>query len=99
MKLLKRRQAIIDVIETADFIAQDNLDVANKFIDAFESTLEKIRLTPKIGTLKQVKNLPNLRMWFVENFPKNLIFYTASDDEIEIIRVIHASRDYTQFFD
>ncbi len=100
MKIVKRKQAVIDVIETADFISQDNLEIAHKFLDAFEATLERIKSVPEIGTLRQTEAQPNLRMWFVEDFSKCLIFYAINEEaqEIEIIRVIHSSRDYTKFF-
>ena len=99
MKAVKTRQAVIDIIETADYIAQDNLEVAIRFIEAVEATIEKLTATPKIGKLQTIKSQHNLRMWFVDGFSDCLIFYTVTHEEIEIIRMIHSSRDYFRVFD
>ena len=75
------------------------MEIAHKFLDAFEATLERIKSVPEIGALKETQAQPNLRMWFVEGFPKSLIFYSVNEgsQEIEIIRDIHSSRDYLKF--
>lgn len=98
MKVIKRSLAVKDIIETADYIARDDLEVAYRFLDAVEATIEKLKVTPKIGTLQTSKGQGNLRMWFVDGFPKSLIFYIATKDEIEIVKVIHSARDYYRIF-
>jgi len=37
--------------------------------------------------------MPVLSSWRIEGFEKHLIFYRAADNDIEIIRIIHAVRD------
>lgn len=98
MKIVKLPQALTDLVETADYLADDDVEVADRFFDAFEATLDDIRKTPKIGSIRKYKNQIDVRMWFVRGFGKSLIFYTESADEIVILRVIHAARDYTRFF-
>lgn len=98
MKIVKLPQALTDLVETADYLAEDDVEVADRFFDAFEATLDDIRKTPKIGSIRKYKNQVDIRMWFVRGFEKSLIFYTESADEIVILRVIHAARDYTRFF-
>ncbi len=39
-------------------------------------------------------DITNIRKWTVKGFKKYLIFYRYDDEIIEILRVIHASRDY-----
>lgn len=99
MKIVKMPQALVDLVETAEYIAEDDFEVADRFFDAFESTLEFIRKTPKIGSVKRFRDQSDIRMWYVRGFEKSLIFYTESADEIVILRIIHAARDYTRFFD
>ncbi len=98
MKVVRRPQAIIDLIEIADYIAQNNPETVDLFFDAFDSTMMRLKQTPKIGSLRTVKAVPNLRMWFVRGFEKNLIFYTENKNTIVITRIINSSRDYTKFF-
>lgn len=98
MRIVKLPQAQIDLVETAEYLAEDDVEVADRFFDAFESALEFIRKTPKIGTIKRYRDQTDIRMWFIRGFEKILIFYTESADEIVILRVIHSARDYTRFF-
>jgi toxin ParE1/3/4 len=97
MKIVQLPQALVDLIETAEYLAQDDVEVAERFFDAFEKTLKDIRETPKIGSVRRFRNKTDVRMWFVHGFEKSLIFYTENADEIVILRVIHAARDYTRF--
>ena len=99
MKIVKLPQALTDLVETAGYIAADNIEIADRFFDAFEATLAEIRKAPKIGTSRRFGNRTDIRMWFVRGFPKNLIFYTENNEEIVILRIIHSARDYTRFFD
>lgn len=99
MRIVKLPQALADLVETAEFLAEGDVEVADRFFDAFESTLESLKRTPKIGAVKRYRDQTDIRMWFVQGFENSLIFYTESANEIVIIRVIHAARDYTRFFD
>jgi plasmid stabilization system protein ParE len=98
MRIVKLPQALIDLVEAADYLAQEDIEVADRFFEAFEATLEEIRKTPKIGSIRRYRDQTDVRMWFIRGFEKSLIFYTESSDEIVILRVIHLSRDYTSFF-
>ncbi len=86
-------------MKTADYFAENDIIVADRFFDAFESTIEVLKRTPKIGSIKRYNDQTNVRMWFIKGFENILIFFTESNDEIVILRVIHAARDYTSFFD
>jgi toxin ParE1/3/4 len=97
MRVAKLPQALADLVETAEYIAEDDIDAADRFFDAFEAALETIRQTPKIGSVRRVEGDPEVRMWPIRGFEKSLIFYTESPDEIVVLRVIHSSRDYTRF--
>ena len=99
MKIVKLPQALIDLVETAEYLAQDDVEVADRFFDAFEATLQNIRNTPRIGSIRRFQNKVDVRMWFVHGFEKSLIFYTENAEEIVILRIIHSARDYTRFFD
>lgn len=98
MRIVKLPQALVDLIETAEYLAEDDLEVADRFFDAFETTLEDLRNTPKIGRVRNYRNEVDIRMWFVRGFEKSLIFYTENSEEIVILRVIHSARDYSRFF-
>ena len=42
MKIVKLPQALTDLVETAGYIAADNIEIADRFFDAFEATLAEI---------------------------------------------------------
>ena len=97
MKIVKLPQAFIDLVETADYLAEEDISVSDRFFDAFELTLEDLRRSPKIGIVRKFKNHIDIRMWFVRDFKKSLIFYTENTEEIVILRIIHSARDYKRF--
>ena len=98
MRIVKLPRALVDLVETAEYLAEDSVEIADRFFDAFESTLEDMKRAPKIGVVKRYRDSKDIRMWFVTGFENSLIFYTETPKEIVILRVIHASRDYTRFF-
>ncbi len=99
MRVVKLPQALIDLVETAFYLADDDPEVADRFFDSFELTLKDIRKTPKIGSLRRFKGQKDIRMWFVRGFRKSIIFYTENSHQITILRVIHSARDYNRFFE
>ena len=78
MKIVQMPQALVDLIETADYLAKDDVEVADRFFDAFEKALQDIRQTPKIGSVRTFRDKTDVRMWFVHGFEKSLIFYTEN---------------------
>lgn len=100
MNVTRRPEAIDDLIELADYISEDNPDAADRFLDAFEETALRLGQFPDIGTTYPFHNprLHGVRRWFVQGFEKYLIFYLVLNDEVEIIRVLHSSRDVQSVF-
>ena len=99
MRIVKLPQALVDLVETADYIAENDPVIADRFFDAFEESIETIRRTPKIGSVLRFQDRVDIRMWFVRGFEKSLIFYTENPEEIVILRVIHSARDYYRVFE
>ena len=85
----------LDLIEQADFIAQDNVDAAERFLTATENAFQFLAENPSAGRLREFSNarLSGIRMWPIRGFDKHLIFYRDLSDAVEIIRVLHAARD------
>ncbi len=56
---------------------------------------------PGIGSIYHINNprLVALRKWVVKGFNNHLIFYLVDDDYIEIVRLIHGSRDISQILE
>ena len=95
MRVHKHPQAKRDIIEQAEYIAKDNPDAASQFVAALEEALQRLAHMPHIGSLYETANSPldGMRSWRIRSFEQHLIFYTAHEDHIELIRVLHAKRD------
>lgn len=95
MNLLRREQVFEDLVNLSFYIAQDDMAAADRFLDACAASFERLTQMPYIGVERKFRNprLDGVRMWFVQGFEKHLIFYRVTDDTVEIIRVLHATRD------
>ena len=52
-----------------------------------------------MGALKRYGELTTLRMFPIRDFPKYFIFYRPTEEGIEVVRVLHASRDLQALLD
>ncbi len=84
-----------DLEELAFHIAQDNQAAGFRFLEAAERALELLVTMPEIGSLWETgsRQATGLRFWPIRGFPKHLIFYRPLENGIEVVRVLHASRD------
>ena len=76
------------------YLAEAGETVALAFLDAVEAALALIAGQPHAGSPRYSHQLqlPGVRTWPVKGFP-HLIFYFASDGQLNIWRILHASRD------
>ncbi len=100
-KVSKRPQVIQDLIGLATYIAEDNLDASDLFLQATEETFKQLGKIPQMGKLSQFfnQNLAGIRQQAIKGFRKYLIFYRSTDEGIEILRVIHGVRDLEAILD
>lgn len=88
-RLLKRPEAENDLDEIWWYIAQDSPDHADRFLDRLQERLLALADFPKMGRSRSDLQA-GLRSQPVGNY---LIFYFPLVDGIEIVRVLHGSRD------
>ena len=55
---------------------------------------------PGMGVSREYGNprLKGMRMWPVPGFKNYLIFYRATETELEVLRVLHGARDIESLF-
>ena len=94
-RLALKPQADRDINNQFEYIAKENLEAAIRFYEAAFSAFEVLKTNPHIGPAREFENpqLTDVRIWFVKGFDKYLIFYRATDELVEILRVLHAARD------
>lgn len=95
LRLALRPQADRDINNHFEYIANDNLEAAIRFYEAAFRAFDVLLTNPQIGPARDFENpaLKDIRIWLVKEFEKYLIFYRATDELVEILRVLHASRN------
>lgn len=90
-----RPRAKHDLIEQALYIARQDPDAADRFLNALEQAFDTLANMPEMGALRHLDNpaLEGIRMWPIKGFEKHLIFYRPIDGGIEVIRILNAARD------
>ncbi len=93
-------QARADLVEIAAFIAEDNPEAAERFLHAAEAAFSMIASLPSLGRTFRFQSpaAHGMRVWRVEGFERYLIVYRAGAARIEIVRVLHGSRDIAGLF-
>jgi toxin ParE1/3/4 len=96
----KMSQAKADLVEITAFIAEDNPEAAQAFLDAAEATFDFIASMPLMGRAYRVQSpaAMGMRVWRVEGFEHYLILYRSVESRIDIVRVLHGSRDIEGLF-
>ena len=91
----KHPQVIQDLIEIATYIAENDLDRSDRFLQAAEETFKQLGKMPQLGKQSNFSNphLQNIRQLAVKEFGKYLIFYQTTKVGVQIIRVLHGSRE------
>jgi toxin ParE1/3/4 len=76
-------------------VDQGKPEVANRFIEAVERTIDKLLRTPNAGAPKQLSNesLAGLRSWPVEEFEDLRVYYLVEENKLRVVRVLHGKRD------
>ena len=100
MSIVRRPSALEDLVDLADHIALDNIEAASRFLKAAEESFRDLERMPLMGSAREYRNseFSAIRMWRVKGFRRYLIFYRPIEDGIEIVRVIHSSRDIAALF-
>lgn len=90
-----RQTAREDVIESYLFIGRDSPDAAERFLQAAEKSCDALADMPEIGHRweSEDQRLQDVRVWHVQEFENWLIFYRVTENDVDILRVIHGARD------
>ncbi len=97
---MKRRVALRhaareDLIESYLFIGCDNSDAAERFLQAAEESCDALADMPESGHRweSEDQRLQDVRVWHVKGYENWLIFYRITENDVDILRVIHGARD------
>ena len=94
-KITYTPSAIRDLNAITDWIAEHNLEAGLKFYDEVDRILSLLACYPLMGEV--VDHLqPGLRRHTLGDY---LLFYRPLGDSIDLIRVLHGSREIDQLFE
>jgi toxin ParE1/3/4 len=88
-RILRRPRASADVSEIWEFIARDNLERADAFVDRLDEKFRALAAQPHMGRARGelgegIRSIP---------MAPYMIFYEALSDGIVVVRVLHGARD------
>jgi toxin ParE1/3/4 len=96
-RVLKREAAKRDLVKQWVWYAENaNIEVADRFLTAADNTLNLLSTQPESGAVFLVgkPELQGMRRFPVsDGFERILLFYFPSQDGVDLVRVVHGSRD------
>jgi toxin ParE1/3/4 len=96
-RVVIRRRADRDLDDRGDFLAQSSPRTARRFYQVARETFEQLAAMPGLGSPWESDRaeLASLRVCAIRGFGNDLVFYRPleGEDGIEVLRVLHASRD------
>jgi len=79
-----------DVNDIWDYIANDNIEAADRVLDALDNAMIRLATNPGIGHWRDELTDKRHRFLLVYSY---LIVYRHATKPLQIIRVLHAARD------
>jgi plasmid stabilization system protein ParE len=83
-------EAIRDLNQIWDYLVEDNFEAANRVLAGIEKTFSKLAKSPGIGHFREDLTDKPLKFFLVYSY---LIVYRFETKPLEIVRVLHVSRD------
>jgi toxin ParE1/3/4 len=93
-RVTRRPQAAADIFEIWDYIADDNVTAADRWVDQLDEQLELLATQPAMGRARD-ELAPRVRSF---PFGRYVIFYQPIDDGIDVVRILHGARDIDAVF-
>lgn len=79
-----------DLSDIWDYIAIDSIEAAERLLDELEAAVTRIAKSPGIGHWREDLADKQHRFYLVHSY---LIVYRVGVKRLEVIRILHASRD------
>lgn len=87
-----------DLCEHYEYLLRRELRLAERFASAIELSFERLLESPDLGFIELFadQRLHDVRCWQVRGFPNHIIYYRIEPYGIEVLRILHGSRDANQ---
>ncbi len=87
--------AKLDLQQIWNYIAEDNIDAADRVRDELRSAMRQLAETPGIGHTRVDVSDRRIRFWSVYSY---LIAYVPDSKPLTIVRVVHGARNIKAIF-
>jgi len=94
-RVTRRPQAEADILEIWDYIAEDSLVDADRWVDGLDAKLALWATQPMMGR-NRGELAPGVRSFA---FGRYVVFFQPLLDGIDVVRVLHGSRDIDASFE
>jgi plasmid stabilization system protein ParE len=86
-------RALSDLGDIWDYIAEDNVDAANRVESAILSACSSLARNPMLGSKRsEITPLP-VRFWTVTRFSNFIVVYRPDTKPLQIVTVLHGKRN------
>ncbi len=96
MRIVFSPEALDDLASIAEWIARDNPVRADSFVDEIEDRCRSLASFSERFPVAGIVGDRSIRKLTHAGY---LIFYDVDDEVIDILRIVHGSRDWVSFFD
>ncbi len=93
-RVTRRPLAEADVLEIWDYIADDGIAAADRWVDRLDKQFQVLAMQPMMGRARD-ELAPGVRSF---PFGRYVVFYLPLDGGIDVVRVLHGARDIDAAF-
>jgi toxin ParE1/3/4 len=93
-RVTRRPLAEADILEIWDYIADDSLAAADRWVDRLDEQLRMLAAQPLMGRARE-ELAPGVRSF---PFGRYVVIYVLLDNGIDVVRVMHGARDIDAVF-
>ena len=93
-RVTRRPLAEADVLEIWDYIADDGIAAADRWVDRLDKQFRVLAMQPMMGRARD-ELAPGVRSF---PFGRYVVFYLPLDGGIDVVRVLHGARDIDAAF-
>jgi len=94
VRVTRRPQAELDILDIWVYVAADSVVAADRWLDGLDEKMRLWATQPLMGRARD-ELAPGLRSLA---FGRYVVFYEALADGIDVVRVLHSSRDIDESF-
>jgi toxin ParE1/3/4 len=94
-RVTRRPEAKVDILDIWEYIAEDSVSAADRWIEQLEETLALWATQPMMGRARD-DLAPGIRSFA---FGRYAVFFQPLVDGIDVVRVLHGSRDIDSVFE